>query len=74
MRRHEDNIPQMTGPVLQRRKKVTVKIYRRMYEIAQSVLERARINAVTSLAIMNTLHSRVFLKWLLHIGGATEPA
>jgi hypothetical protein len=74
MRRYEDNIPQMTGPVLQRRKKVTVKIYRRMYEIAQSVLERARINAVTSQAIMNTLYSRVFLKCLLHIGGATEPA
>jgi hypothetical protein len=74
MRRHKNNIPQMTGPVLQRRKKVTVKIYRRMYEIAQSFLERARVNAVTSRVTMNALHSRVFLKCLLHFGGATEPA
>jgi hypothetical protein len=45
-----------------------------MYEIAQSVLERAKINAVTSRAIMNALHSRAFLKERFHFGGATEPA
>jgi len=45
-----------------------------MYEIAQSVVERARINAVTSRVIMNTLHSRAFLKCLIHFGGVTEPA
>jgi hypothetical protein len=45
-----------------------------MYEIAQSVLERARINAVTSRVFMNDLHSKAFLKCLLHFGGATEPA
>jgi hypothetical protein len=46
MRRHKNNIPPMIGPILKRERKVTVKIYRRMYEIAQSVLERVRINAV----------------------------
>jgi hypothetical protein len=45
-----------------------------MYEIAQSGVERARINAVTSRVIMNALHSRAFLKRLIHFGGATEPA
>ena len=74
MRRHKNNIPQMTRPVLKRKKKLTVKIYRRMYEIAQSVVERARINAVTSRVLRNALHSRAFLKCLLHFGGATEPA
>ena len=45
-----------------------------MYEIAQSVSERTRINAVKSRVIMNALHSRAFLKELFHFGGATEPA
>jgi len=36
----------MIGPILKIKRKVTVKIYRRMYEIAQSVLERMKINAV----------------------------
>ncbi len=36
----------MIGPILKRKRKVTVKIYRRMYEIAQSVLERTKTNAV----------------------------
>jgi len=74
MRRHKNNIPQMTRPVLKGKKKLTAKIYRRMYEIAQSVVERARINAVTSRVLMNTLPSRAFLKCLRHFGGATEPA
>jgi len=56
------------------KRKLTVNIYRRMYEIAQSGVERARINAVTSRVIMNAFHSRTFLKRLLHFGGATEPA
>jgi hypothetical protein len=46
MRRHKIIIPQMTGPILKKKRKLTMKIYRRMYEIAQSDLERARINAV----------------------------
>ena len=74
MRRHKNNIPPMIGPILKRERKVTVKIYRRMYEIAQSVLERAKINAVTSVVIMIALRSKAFLKHLLHSGGATEPA
>jgi hypothetical protein len=74
MRRHKNIIPQMIRPILKWRRKLTVKIYRRMYEIAQSVLERARINAATSRIIMNALHSRAFLKRLLHFGGVTEPA
>ena len=45
-----------------------------MYEIAQSVVERARINAVTLRIIMNALPSRAFLKCLLQFGGTTEPA
>jgi hypothetical protein len=36
----------MFGPILKRERKVTVKIYRRMYETAQSAPERVRINAV----------------------------
>lgn len=64
----------MAGPILNRNKKVTVKIYRRMYETAQSVLGRARINTATSRVMMNVLHSGAFLKCLLHLGGATEPA
>jgi len=75
MRRHENSIPQITRPILIRKRKVTVKIYRRMYEIAQSVLERARINAMTSRVIMSVLHFRApLMKCLLHFGGATEPA
>jgi hypothetical protein len=74
MRRHKNNIPHMTRSILKRKRKLTVKIYRRMYEIAQSVVERARFNAVTSRVLMNTLHSRAFLKCLRHFGGATEPA
>jgi hypothetical protein len=74
MRRHKNNIPQITGSNLERKKKVTVIIYRRMYEIAQSVLVRARINALMSWVIMNAIHSMAFLKYLLHFGGATEPA
>jgi hypothetical protein len=46
MRRHKIIIPQMTGPILKKKRKLTMKIYRRMYEIAQSDLERAGINAV----------------------------
>jgi hypothetical protein len=45
-----------------------------MYVIAQSGVERARINAVTSRVIINALHSRAFLKRLIHFDGATEPA
>ena len=74
MRRHKNNIPPMIRLIFKRKRKVTVKIYHRMYEIAQSVLERARINAVMSRVIMNTLRARAFLKHLLHSGGATEPA
>jgi hypothetical protein len=46
MRRHQNNAPKITRPILERKRKVTVKIYRNMCEIAQSVLERAKINAV----------------------------
>ena len=46
MRRHKIIIPQMTGPILKKKRKLTMKIYRRMYEIAQNVLERTKINAV----------------------------
>lgn len=74
MKRHKNIIPQMARPILKRKRKVTVKIYRRMYEIAQSVLERTRISPVTSRTVTNALHSRAFLKRLLHFGGATVPA
>jgi hypothetical protein len=73
-KRLKKNIPQMTGPVLNRKRKVIVKIYRRMYETEQSALEQARINVAASRVILNALYSRIFLKRLLHFGGATEPA